>query len=108
MHADAAAVNVNFWITDDGANLEPAHGGLLVYEHDAPADWGFRKFNTDSATILAYLESVGSVPWRVPHRTNRAVIFDSDLFHASDRPHFREGYANRRINVTLLYGTRTS
>jgi hypothetical protein len=44
---------------------------------------------------------------RVPYRANRAVIFDSDLFHASDRPHFREGYLNRRINITLLYGLRS-
>jgi tetratricopeptide (TPR) repeat protein len=108
VHADAAAVNVNFWITDDSANLDPEHGGLLVYEHDAPLEWGFGKFNKDSDTILAYLESVHSVPVCVPHRANRAVIFDSDLFHASDRPRFREGYANRRVNITLLYGLRTS
>jgi hypothetical protein len=43
---------------------------------------------------------------RVPYRANRAVIFDSDLFHATDRPLFREGYLNRRVNVTLLYGGR--
>lgn len=108
VHADAAAVNVNFWVTEDDANLDPEHGGLLVYEHDAPLDWGFGKFNKDSDTILAYLESVRSVPVCVPHRANRAVIFDSDLFHASDRPRFREGYVNRRINITLLYGLRTS
>jgi tetratricopeptide (TPR) repeat protein len=106
-HADSAAVNVNFWITDDDANLDPEHGGLLVYTHDAPKDWGFAKYNKDSATILSYLDSVRSVPVRVPYRANRAVIFDSDLFHASDRPHFREGYLNRRINVTLLYGLRS-
>jgi Tfp pilus assembly protein PilF len=108
VHADAAAVNVNFWITDDSANLDPQHGGLLVYEHAAPLDWGFGKFNKDSDTILGYLESVHSVPLCVPHRANRAVIFDSDLFHASDRPRFREGYTNRRVNITLLYGLRTS
>jgi tetratricopeptide (TPR) repeat protein len=107
IHADSAAVNVNFWITEDEANLDPGHGGLLVYTHDAPKDWGFAKFNTDSATILSYLESVGSVPIRVPHRANRAVIFDSDLFHASDSPHFREGYSNRRVNITMLYGLRS-
>ena len=106
-HADSAAVNVNFWITEDEANLDPEHGGLLVYTHDAPKDWGFAKFNKDSATILSYLDSVGSVPVRVPYRANRAVIFDSDLFHASDRPHFRDGYSNRRINITLLYGLRS-
>jgi hypothetical protein len=42
----------------------------------------------------------------VPHRANRAVIFDSDLFHETDAPTFKEGYLNRRINVTLLYGRR--
>jgi len=35
-----------------------------------------------------------------------AVIFDSDLFQASGRPRCREGYFNRRINITLLYGSR--
>ena len=29
-HADFAAVNVNFWITPDEANLDPSHGGLIV------------------------------------------------------------------------------
>ena len=108
VHADAAAVNVNFWITPDEANLDPEHGGLLVYTEDAPREWGFAKFNYDARTILNYLESVGSVPIRVPYRANRAVIFDSDLFHATDDPHFREGYLNRRINITLLYGVRST
>lgn len=107
-HADAAAVNVNFWITEDEANLDPEHGGLLVYTNDAPREWGFAKFNTDSETIERYLEACGSVPTRVPYRSNRAVVFDSDLFHASDRPRFRDGYLNRRVNVTLLYGLRAS
>ena len=30
IHADQAAVNVNFWITPDEANLDPDHGGLVV------------------------------------------------------------------------------
>lgn len=107
VHADNAAVNVNFWITDDAANLEPQGGGLLVYPQDAPQDWGFAKYNNDPGFILRYLESTGDEPMRVPYRANRAVVFDSDLFHASDRPNFRDGYLNRRINITLLYGLRT-
>jgi len=43
----------------------------------------------------------------VAYRANRAAIFDSDLFHATDSPRFRDGYASRRINITLLYGLRT-
>jgi len=42
IHADAAAVNVNFWITPDEANLNPEKGGLVVYDKKAPADWNFR------------------------------------------------------------------
>jgi hypothetical protein len=108
IHADAAAVNVNFWITEDEANLDPEQGGLLVYTEDAPREWGFAKFNMDRAAIERHLAASGAVPLRVPYRSNRAVVFDSDLFHASDRPRFREGYVNRRINITLLYGLRAS
>ncbi len=42
----------------------------------------------------------------VPYRANRAVIFDSDLFHETDRIRFADGYQNRRINITMLYGRR--
>ncbi|MGH8766326.1 MAG: tetratricopeptide repeat protein [Burkholderiales bacterium] len=108
VHADEAAVNVNFWITEDEANLDTEHGGLLVYTHNAPRDWDFAKFNNDSKAILDFLNSVGSLPLRVPYRANRAVIFDSDLFHATDQPRFRDGYLNRRINITLLYGLRSA
>lgn len=106
VHADAAAVNVNFWITEDDANLDPEGGGLQVYEHNAPRNWDFRMFNNDAGKIVDYLASIGSVPRRYPYRANRALVFDSDLFHATDQPRFREGYLNRRINITLLYGNR--
>lgn len=108
MHADNAAVNVNFWITEDEANLNPDSGGLVVYKHDAPEDWGFNKYNTDSKAIEDYLESVKSESVTVPYRKNRAVIFDSDLFHRTDDFSFKEGYKNRRINITMLYGLRSS
>lgn len=28
------------------------------------------------------------------------------LFHETDRMHFKDGYTNRRINITMLYGRR--
>lgn len=40
----------------------------------------------------------------VPHKPNRAVIFDSALFHQTDRYSFKQGYENGRINLTLLFG----
>jgi hypothetical protein len=44
----------------------------------------------------------------VPYRANRAVIFNSDLFHETDQIHFHEGYENRRVNITFLYGWRAA
>ena len=37
---------------------------------------------------------------------NRAVIFNSNLFHETDKIDFKDGYENRRINVTMLFGKR--
>ena len=105
VHADVAAVNVNFWITPDAANLDPDSGGLVVYTHDAPRDWDFRRLNRENAEIHRYLESVKSEKIKVPYRANRAVIFASDLYHETDSFRFRPGYENRRVNITMLYGT---
>ncbi len=105
-HADFAAVNVNFWITPDEANLDPEHGGLVVWDKAAPQDWDFARYNAAEADICAFLEEQNSRPVSVPYRANRAVIFDSDLFHETDIIRFKPGYENRRINITLLFGRR--
>jgi hypothetical protein len=106
IHADEAAVNVNFWITPDEANLDPESGGLVVWDKAAPLDWDFSKYNGDVAGIRDFLAASGARRLNIPHRANRAVIFDSDLFHETDETRFRPGYQNRRINITLLYGDR--
>ena len=43
----------------------------------------------------------------IPYNENRAVIFNSNLFHETDNYEFKEGYENRRINVTMLFGKRS-
>lgn len=108
IHADAAAVNVNFWITPDEANLNPETGGLVVYDKEAPREWDFKAYNTDQKkpAIMEWLEQSGSQAIRIPYRANRAVVFNSDLFHETDDVTFRDDYLSRRINVTLLYGYR--
>ena len=108
VHADFAAVNVNFWITPDEANLDPESGGLVIWDTPAPLDWGYAQYNSPSAgpTIREFLARAGAHSVNVPYRANRAVIFNSDLFHETDRIAFKEGYLNRRINITMLYGGR--
>lgn len=104
-HADFAAVNMNFWITEDEANLDPESGGLLVYRKAAPPEWDFQTYNTTSAEfIYDYLGDRRDDVIRIPHRANRAVLFDSRLIHETDMFRFRPGFANRRINITMLFG----
>ncbi len=107
IHADKAAVNINFWITPDEANNDPEHGGLVVWDAAAPADWDVTQYNGDEKAARDFLAGLGAKPVTVPYRANRAVIFDSDLFHETDVIDFKPGYENRRINITMLYGRRT-
>ncbi len=104
VHADFAAVNVNFWITREQACLDPERGGLVIWDVEAPRDWSFQKYNGDEAQIRRFLSESGAKSIRVPYRENRCVIFNSTLFHETDRFAFNDTYQDRRINVTLLYG----
>ena len=108
IHADAAAVNVNFWITPDEANLNQETGGLIVYDKEAPRTWNFQDYNSDQnkPKILAWLTEVGAQTMKIPYRANRAIVFNSDLFHETDEIAFKDDYLSRRINITLLYGHR--
>lgn len=104
-HADFAAVNVNFWINHAESNLDQDTGGLLVFRKPAPNDWTFEQYNAAPAEEI--YETLGpdrDNPIRVANRENRALLFDSRLFHETDRFNFREGYIHRRINITMLYG----
>jgi tetratricopeptide (TPR) repeat protein len=108
IHADAAAVNVNFWVTPDEANLDSEHGGLVVWDKEAPREWNFKDYNNtaNEPQVREFLVSSGAKAVTIPYRANRAVIFNSDLFHETDRFHFKDDYESRRLNITLLYGRR--
>ena len=105
-HADEAAVNVNIWLTPDEANLDPDSGGLVVFTAKPPPDADFQSYNTDTARLVEELIApTGYANVTVPYRYNRAVMFDSALFHHTDKFRFKGGYLNRRINLTILYGS---
>ena len=108
MHADFAAVNVNFWVTPEAGCEDKTTGGMVVYDLPAPTSWTFADYNTNQPKMKAFLEVHDAKSMRVPFRENRCVLFDSSLIHVTDELHFRPGYENRRVNVTLLYGRARS
>ena len=109
-HTDEGAVTFNFWITPDDANQTPGRGGLVVYAKEHPYDWGWERYNSRKYTSAAgreiadFLADAETVT--IPYRENRAVLFHSNLFHKSDQVRFKDGYENRRMNVTMLFGKR--
>jgi hypothetical protein len=106
LHADFAAVNVNFWITPESANQDEGSGGMEIYNVVAPLWWDFMAYNGRGDMIRTLLRDRNARSMRVPYRANRAIIFNSDLFHATEAVRFAPDYASHRINVTLLFGDR--
>jgi tetratricopeptide (TPR) repeat protein len=106
IHADDAAVSLNFWVTPDSANLMPGQGGLEIYTAPPPSGWSVTDYDQDKDAIRNFLEGQEDQKITIPYGENRAVLFDSRLFHGSDAPNFAAGYENHRINITMLFGTR--
>jgi hypothetical protein len=105
-HADFAAVNLNFWITTHKANLDENSGGLIVYDVEAPSNWSHDDYNKSGRQISTFLRQRNARAVYIPYRANRAILFNSDLFHATAPVHFRTEYENRRVNITMLFGRR--
>jgi tetratricopeptide (TPR) repeat protein len=108
VHADDGAISVNFWVTPNDANLKPDRGGLVVSRVPPPADWQMSDYEADQERIVAFLEHNPQNRLKVPYGNNRAVVFESRLFHWSDTPEFAPGYENHRINLTFIYGRHGS
>jgi tetratricopeptide (TPR) repeat protein len=104
VHADHAQVNLNFWVTPDPYNLDPDSGGLRLYDAPAPADWAFDDYNHNADKIHQYLREQGAKERVVTYRCNRAVLFNSALFHETDSIRFADSYQGRRVNMTYLFG----
>ncbi|KAL3796850.1 hypothetical protein ACHAW5_002536 [Stephanodiscus triporus] len=99
---------------EDGINLhadmaaeEGYGGGMIVYTARPPSDWTFESYNNNTDTDLivegAPTDGLREHPPSITE-PNRAVIFDSALFHQTERHRFRSGYENGRINLTFLFG----
>ena len=77
-----------------------------IWDVTMPEGIDMRVYNGDEAAAREFLKTSKARVTTVPHKANRAVIFRSDLFHKTSDCKFKEGYLNKRINVSLLFGHR--
>jgi len=103
-HADPGLTTVNFWITPDEANLDQNCGGLQIWGVQAPSHYIEQERPAQLETVRELLSSSALEPEVIRYRCNRAVIYPSSAIHSTDRYRFATGYADRRMNVTLLFG----
>jgi hypothetical protein len=81
---------------------------LVIYDKEQPLDWDWTVINRRKnqpevqQRIGSYLASASETLF--PYRSNRAVMFRSNLFHGSDVFRFKDGLENRRTNISLLFG----
>ena len=103
-HADDGAVAVNFWLTPDEASEDLERGGLVVWNRLVPDHYLRRDRAAQQQIIESLIHEPGATAVTVPYRCNRAAVFDGMIVHSTDQFRFKDGYENRRINITLLYG----
>jgi hypothetical protein len=118
-HADMAAINFNLWLDDgnldnngtrDGSDKSSSgSGGLVVYKVVPPPGTPFEVFNHNRNPLHPnahrMLRESDYANYTIAHKANRAVIFQSDLFHQSgEMRSWSPLYSKRRINLTLLFG----
>ncbi len=107
LHVDDAVVSLNLWLTVDQARAAADSGGLTIYRQRLPAGRDLRSYETDGDDLRKALEDTGAPALNIAYRQNRAVLFDSSLYHESTGTNFAPGYHNHRVNVTMLFGERT-
>lgn len=104
LHIDAATVSLNFWITPDSANRDPARGGLEMWNRAGPVDFFSHPLDEKVEILRRITEEPGARAERVPYRCNRAIVFRSTMIHRTDAFRFDTDFASRRTNVTFLFG----
>ena len=70
-----------------------------------PKNWDFFDYNAGKSVpkMKKFLSENESAEQVIPYKENRAVIFNSKLFHTTDTFNFSNKYEDRRVNVTFLY-----
>ena len=106
LHVDDAAVSLNLWLTVDQGRDAAECGGLTIYRQRLAAGRDLGSYEADGDALRQALQESGAQALTIAYRQNRAILFDSSLYHESTGTNFAHGYENHRVNVTMLFGER--
>jgi hypothetical protein len=109
VHADPASVSLNLWVTpEECMQIKEEHNGLDIWKIVSPKDWTHKDYNGNTKKITEYLQNDVKENNKVSikYKFNRMTMFNSSCFHKTQPIIFKDGYENRRINYTFLYGAQ--
>lgn len=109
VHADPACVNLNLWVTpEECMQMKEGHNGMDIWKVSPPKNWSHNDYNRNTKKITEYLQNniKENDKINIEYKFNRITVFDSIYFHKTQPIIFKDGYENRRINYTFLYGTK--
>jgi hypothetical protein len=104
MHADPSIVNLNVWVSSDESINDTEKNGLNIYRILPPPDWTRQDWNNDPDKARKYITNNNVKPLKIKYKSNRAVFFNGAYFHETNQVDMKEGFENRRISYTLLFG----
>jgi hypothetical protein len=100
LHAERGAVSVYLWVPRIKLRsiLKVAPRRDLAGANTRGLD--FNHGNVERGAIRPLPVGKGD-PITVPHRCNRLVLFEANLFHRTSPGRFKSGYEDRRANITF-------
>ena len=106
LHSDPSIINLNIWVSTDDVVKDKSRNGLTIYKVRPPETWTRDEWNGNPNKALDYVKSINIKPTEVDYKSNRAVFFDGAYFHASNNISTKEGFENKRISYTMLFGSQ--
>ena len=107
LHSDPSIVNLNVWVSTDSIIKDKSKNGLTIYKVKPPKTWRRSEWNNvNPKKALEYIKTKKVKPTQVPYKSNRAIFFDGAYFHASNSVSTKEGFENKRISYTMLFGSQ--
>ena len=106
LHSDPSIINLNIWVSTDKAVKDKSKNGLTIYKIKPPKTWRRSEWNSNPKKALKYIKSKKVKPKQVPYKSNRAVFFDGAYFDAYNNISTKEGFENKRISYTMLFGSQ--
>jgi Flp pilus assembly protein TadD len=104
VHADDGKISINFWLTPEEANLNPETGGLTFWKERVPVNFFGKTSEEKSKIMKEIIDRPSADPFAISYGGNKVALFESRLLHKTDDVEFKDNYADRRVNLTVLYG----